>query len=121
MTRLPRGSELLDRTPLQLLDSAFRLPDPPGHFSDAQSFDKAQLDHRSLDVRQPGDQLEQHRAALKLTIGFGDLSEVFGGLDGLSCRTFPSRDQAVGRDAQQPNDKWCAPPFVQAQMLKRLA
>src|SRR5438132_564229 len=64
----------LQRAELELLDRAFALPEPRGHFADAALFDVALDDHRPLIGGQIVDELEHARQLIDvLDLGLGDL------------------------------------------------
>src|SRR5687767_2652961 len=56
--------QALERAQLQLLDRAFRSVQRRRHLADALLLDEPHLDHPALRVRQPLDELRQHRAQL---------------------------------------------------------
>src|SRR5438477_1112220 len=111
----------LQRAELELLDRAFALAEPRGHFADAALLDVALDDHRPLIGGQTIDELEYARQLIDvLDLGFSDLLGQEIRSDRLPRRPLPAIDDHVERDPDQPRAERRAAPFVLRQRGKRL-
>src|SRR5262249_19772985 len=115
------GAQILERAELELLDRALRAPERLGDLADAPLLDEARHDDALLIVREPGDELGEHRAPVGVgVVYFHRGGRLRRGLAALARPALPAVGDGVPGDLQEPGRERNAAPLEAAEVRERM-